>query len=598
MKRLILSLSLTAVCFVVIAAIDYDAPRLTFAKTDDAPLVVLYDSKSQSLVDEEKEEEKQQKEKELLENAPSNVVFVGDVEGRPDSSEGSDVPKHSDASGVEKEQVAPMKTGELPQIDVPPFEDDDSCDVLIDERHAYDFSEFPLAIDDRYYHRIYSFHRAFQYLESQGVRVKRYKSNDPISPQTLAKCKTLFMNLPSGDKAPFLVSEIFAIRDFIENGGAFFLITDHTDCYFHQSRLEPLLRELDIEPQRYSVCDEDQSLGSSGSGWILIEKFNDHPVTKGLRKIAFQTGGGVDPRFAVAWSGANSWQDSPVMPIYGETDLAYYGNFTRDPDEPVCSSGVVLAKQQKKGKIVVVGDQNLFSPFFLQYLDVYRLWINSFAWLLDRPEISDPARYVAYAKQGRVLVCWEELARDAKRFGDPDPAGYYHIYTTLCRYYSAFCVADNAPELSSDVAVILNGGNVYSEQGFDFAYRQLKEGRALVVIDPQTDVFDDQDSEVAKLLRNLEEIDGVAANRSSKTNQKYVERVALSNGGKLVLVRGTEPYDNECVPKPEGKLLFVQMENVKILLREIDALFEAADKTRAKSENSEEDEALAVEGYE
>ncbi len=551
-----------------------------FAFADDEPVpIVLYDSNKQAALNEQNMRQEEEKEQTLNDDAPSNVVFLGDFDMSETTVE-DDFTLNDDESGDATSESFPIDENQLvePKLPSSVAAADDKVDVLIDIRHAHDFSDYPLTVDDRLYHRLYSFHRAFEGLKARGVRVEKYDSKNPITSEVLCRCKTLFMNLPSADKEPFLVSEITAIRDFVKSGGSLFLITDHTNCYFHQSRLTPLLHELDVEPQHYGVCDKDYSLGSSGFGWIYIDKFEEHPVTKGLRQIAFQTGGGVDPRFAVAWSGSNSWRDAPIMPIYGEADVAFFGNFAPDPNEPIGPSGVVLAKEFQKGKIVVVGDQNLFSAFFLHYLDVYRLWNNSFAWLLDRPELADVAQYVQSLKENRLVVCWEELARGAPRFGDPDPKGYYNVYTALCRYYNVFCVANDDPELTPDLTIILHGGNNYSPQGFSYAYKRLLEGKTLVVIDPQDAVLDDESSELAILVKKLADEADVDVKSSSAnhetTGKRFVERVELTNGGQIALVRGRDSFDNGSVPQPEARLLFVQMENLKTLLGVIDAAFE------------------------
>ena len=615
MNRLLNGVRATALVLFAIVFVSTAMPLQNAAFSDDAGAaaqppdsktpfatdpVVLYDSDAQFKIDQAEEEKERQEEAAVTTDAPSNVVFVGDAEGRPDGSvvDEGDAADESESADLNFELADDESSFDILDQVEPYDEGQKTCDVLIDMRHAHDFSDYPLTLDDRYYHRIYSFHRAFSYLKSQGVRVEKYESDEPLSPQVLSRCKTLFLNLPSGDKAPFFVSEIIAIRDFVEAGGSLFLIVDHTNCYFHQSRLHPLLHELDVEPQFYCVCDADQSLGSSGVGWIYIDTFDAHPITQGLRQIAFQTGGGVDPRFAVAWSGPSSWQDAAGIPIYGEADVGFFGNFIRDQNEPIGPSGVLLAKNQKEGKIVVVGDQNLFSPFFLQYLDVYRLWINAFAWTLDRPELADVSKYVEYARQGRVLICWEELMRGADRFGDPDPSGYYHLYSTLCRYYNAFCVAHDDPELDSEVLVVLHGGETYSQEGFDYAYKRLKEGKTLVVVDPQDDVFDNEKTELSRLLQELQNKDDIANDRSVSAGRspvkKYVEPITLSNGGRLVLVRGRDSFNNSSVPKPEERLLFVQMENLKVLLHEIDSSFESRDQPAPENEESEESEKTEV----
>ena len=584
---------LTAVLISLVSLTSF-APCLAIADDEFIP-VLLYDSEKQAAFNAKEKQQVEKEEQKINEGAPSNVVFLGD-EGDSATGELEDFSLNLDDASDDPTETFLIDEQEtvVPESIVPDSTTNGAVDVLIDMRHAHDFSDFPLTVDDRAYHRIYSFHRAFENLRARGISIQKYDAKTPITPEALSRCKTLFMNLPSGDKEPFLISEIVAIRDFVEGGGSLFLITDHTNCYFHQSRLTPLFHELDIEPQHYGICDKSQSLGSSGCGWIFIDKFDDHPVTKGLRQIAFQTGGGVDPRFAVAWSSSSSWQDAPVMPIYGEADVAYFGNFVHDSGEQVGASGVVLAKELKQGKIVVVADQNLFSPFFLHYLDVYRLWNNIFSWLLDRPEIADVASYLQKTNHGRRVVCWEELMRDASRFGDPDPTGYYHIYSTLCRYYDVFCVANDDLELATDVAVILQGGETYSPQGFNYAYKRLLAGKTLIVIDPSADVLTDENSEVFNLVGKLaDEADvkiKVVPADNGATKMKRVEIIEFTNGAKIALVRGRNSYDNKAIPKPEARLLFVQMENIKTLLSVIDATLEVGkEPTNSSKETTQEE---------
>ena len=99
--------------------------------------------------------------------------------------------------------------------------------------------------------------------------MEKSDSDIPLDEETLAKCKALFLNLPSGDKAPFLLKELVAIRNFINAGGSAFFIVEHTNCYFHQSRLTPLFHELGIEPQFY-VSARNEKLDLGMGGYILI----------------------------------------------------------------------------------------------------------------------------------------------------------------------------------------------------------------------------------------------------------------------------------------------------------------------------------------
>ncbi len=452
-------------------------------------------------------------------------------------------------------------------------------DVLIDMRHAYDYSDYPLTIDDRQYHRIYSFHQAFAYLKSQGLQIEKYESDEPLSEEYLSRCKTLFLNLPSGDKEPFLLSELIAIKRYIEKGGSAFFIVEHTNCYFHQSRLKPLFHELDIIPQYYGICDATQNIGL-GYGWIYLNKFTPNPITKNLRQIAFQTGGGVDPRNAVVWSSDQSWQDAANIPSYGEADLGYFGNFSQDEGELVGSSGAVLAKEIGLGKVVVVGDQNIFSSFFLQYLDNYRLWINSFAWLLDNPELANPQRYIEAGTKTRRIICWEELGRNAKKFGNPDSRGYYNLYAFLCRYFNVFCIANDDSELGLDSNVLLwlDASEKTSEEAVRYACKQIEEGRTLLILDPSEGIFDNENEPIVSIIRKLDN-KGIRANednerkiddKKGEINSRSEKIVKFSNGGKIVALHGDVSFDNSSVPAPEAKMLFSQQENLKALLEVID----------------------------
>ena len=64
-----------------------------------------------------------------------------------------------------------------------------------------------------------------------------------LTPERLAAHKLLFVNLVSAEREPFLVSEILAIRSFIEQGGSLLVITDHSNCYYHTYRLKPLFEQ-------------------------------------------------------------------------------------------------------------------------------------------------------------------------------------------------------------------------------------------------------------------------------------------------------------------------------------------------------------------
>jgi len=62
---------------------------------------------------------------------------------------------------------------------------------------------------------------------------------------SLRNTDLVVLNLVSADRASFRISEIQFLRDFVHRGGGLLIITDHTNCYFHNHVLEPLCEQLD-----------------------------------------------------------------------------------------------------------------------------------------------------------------------------------------------------------------------------------------------------------------------------------------------------------------------------------------------------------------
>ena len=86
--------------------------------------------------------------------------------------------------------------------------------------------------------------------------------------------------------------------------------------------------------------------------------------------MAFQTGGTVDDRFAIAHTSERSFADQSIFHPFGEgDDPGMYGNWKPDPGERLGPLGVILAKDFGKGRIVMVADQNVFGNLFFDFAD-------------------------------------------------------------------------------------------------------------------------------------------------------------------------------------------------------------------------------------
>jgi hypothetical protein len=410
--------------------------------------------------------------------------------------------------------------------------------IAVDWIHANDFSMIGLQPGIHKYHVLCGFRRGFSYLESRGVTSK-YLSDGPLVLEQLTPHKLLFINLVSAEREPFLVSEIRAICAYVEQGGSLFIITDHSNCYFHAYRLKPLLATLGIRTSTSTACDVPPHTLGEGNAWISVTRFREHPVTAGLRCLGMQTGGCVDPRYAVALTSDQSWADDWSAGIYGDGNgPGFLGDFVRGPDESPGPLGVVLARTLGKGRVVIVADQNVFADDFINYADNYRLWLNVMAWLLRDDSLRQTDPYEQW-KSPRIYL-FESYERAA--FARHGEDGFYHALSLINRYYCAF--AGDQPLPNADLLVFARNDDDLSAAQLATAVDVLRRGSNLLVLSGESDALQNQRGIVARLLRTLA-VDAPAAQRL-----EHATRLDLPSGGKIFLVHDAFVPNGKFLPPP------------------------------------------------
>jgi len=411
-------------------------------------------------------------------------------------------------------------------------------DVLIDGIHANDLSAVGLGPEVYEYHQTTGCRRAWEYLRSRGVLCDRVAEGRLDGPK-LSQYRMLFMNLVSAERPPLLVSEIAAIREFLVQGGSLLLITDHSNCYFHAHRLQPLLAELDVESPTDTACDEAPRTLGGGNGWITVTRFQPHPVTADLRCLGMQTGGRVDPRFAVATTGDRSWADAWSAGPFGDQNApGFLGNFARDPGEPAGPLGVVLARRVGRGRMVIVADQNMLGDSFLHYADNYRLWLNAVAWLLDDPCLRRPQPYLEW-RRPRLLL-HEPYGRAA--FGSPDLDGCYHAFVLLSRHYWTF--ANDRISEPCDVMVFAYNDEPLPPEAVTAAAAHLRAGKNVLLLNAESQTLWDESGVVGQVLKELT----VASPSRRKEDRRLV--VDLPGGGAIHVLGPDLVLDNGILPPP------------------------------------------------
>jgi len=431
-----------------------------------------------------------------------------------------------------------------------------SAPILIDWIHANDFSMVGLRPEIYDYHAAAGFRHGFDYLATQGFS-QEYLVAGRLTPERLAGHRLLFINLVSAEREPFLVSEVMAIRSFVAEGGSLLVITDHSNCYFHSHRLKPLLSVLGIRSFTDTACEgPEHALADGGPGWIGVSNFRKHPVTAGLERIAMQTGGLVDPRYAVALTSDESWADAWAVEAYGDSDegLGLYGNFKRDEEELSGPHGVVLAKEFHRGRVVIAADQNMFSDGFLHYADNHRLWLNMMAWLLRETTLTD---WKAYEQAQRPRIVLHESPR-ATRFGSNDDEDFYHALCLLSRYYWTF--ANDRLDEPADVRVLAEGSYDLADEERRSLEAYLAKGGALLVLGR---------SEAA-----VEKGDVVAELAAGATVEETADGIwhTLEGGGRLVLLKPEGAVSNKYIASPTRPPKLEEKARSDRLLRIVEAL--------------------------
>ena len=178
---------------------------------------------------------------------------------------------------------------------------------------------------------------------------------DEITKKTLENYEILVIAKPSNSRFS-KNKEIPVITDFVQNGGGLFLLHDEPGDYGNKTNLNDLSREFGITFDEGLIGD----CKDFKSGWLtrpIIHEFENHPITKGVKKIWYWGCG-----------------------VTGET-----------PTAKVCEMGitknkaVIAATEYGSGRVVCIGspwlfcnDERYYSPY---YYDEFQLGLNIISWL-------------------------------------------------------------------------------------------------------------------------------------------------------------------------------------------------------------------------
>lgn len=185
-------------------------------------------------------------------------------------------------------------------------------------------------------------------------------NSEKITSQALEGVRTYVVAGPTQEPGPH---EIAALNSFVSNGGNL-LVLLHIS-----SPAARLTESFGILVSNFVLADREGNIEGQAQDF-LVTRFADHPVTKGLGKIAvYGTWGLMAEKRSVevATTSEKAWADL-------NRDRKF------DPGEPEARFGIIAVSAYGNGKVVVVADDAPFSNRFIGEADNSALADNIVGW--------------------------------------------------------------------------------------------------------------------------------------------------------------------------------------------------------------------------
>ncbi|HBE71887.1 MAG TPA: hypothetical protein DDW52_27410 [Planctomycetaceae bacterium] len=447
--------------------------------------------------------------------------------------------------------------------------------VLIDSYHAHNFLHRGLRPKEYSYHCYSALRRAADLLKRRGCEVSELLVG-PITEDHLENVDLYVLNLPSMDRPPLLVEEVIALENFVRAGGGIVFVTDHSNCYYHQYSLLPLWHALGLIPTFETVCVRSKvgRLSHTGNAWVVLRDFLEHPVTSGLRQVAFQTGGRVVGKGAVAFTEADAWADAGATPLYGEGNIGLYGDLQFSASEESGRQAMVLARSIGQGRVVVIADQNAVGDAAIAYADNWKLWLNACRWAGSLKYRSSAATDSQWQ-----VICYEPLGvkktavegpQRLYDWGAQDPDQYHYLWVWMNRRRWVACndQVDVPPEYSADrTLAFIESRRLGDERARGLAAQVIASEGVLVVLGElkKLDVlFDGQPMRPSSVQRfEWPELLDVASYALSEKQASYPV---------LIHVQNPESLTNAAFPEPGTQPSTEQAQLQETLNRFMDSL--------------------------
>ncbi|MGQ4874376.1 MAG: DUF4350 domain-containing protein [Promethearchaeia archaeon] len=221
-----------------------------------------------------------------------------------------------------------------------------------------------------------------QVLKRYSVNIKKTES-ELLSLKLLEKSDILVLGCPVDDY--FSRPEIKSIIDYIRNGGNCLLITEYGGDFLQKTNLNDIVGKYFSIYFRKDIVKEENPENENCNSILSIRQFENHPITNQLREVviggtcSLSIGRGVTP---LLYTTRDSW--SEVL----DGSMKF---FREDENYPRI---IAACTEYGKGKVVAIGDVDIFTNDFIERLDNKKFILNILNWLTEPVKESNVMKFI------------------------------------------------------------------------------------------------------------------------------------------------------------------------------------------------------------
>ena len=244
-----------------------------------------------------------------------------------------------------------------------------------------------------------SYHKVAKLLKENGYEIERL-SIAPIKIDKLNNCDIFVIVHPTDGNVCkntkgssfFDDDEINNLVKWVSEGGSLFVLYEYeTDKW--GSNINALLKKFDMCFENTVLFDRYHNVGNNPSNVVFKNIKSNHKILSGVDQVIYYAGSTI------------------------KIDGTAEGILVSDQDSDPPYAPVIACNKFNKGRVVVIGDTDLFDPVKIKDADHTTLLINIFNWLsTDKPSIMVEQDFFLFS-DNRIVINWQ-LQNTSEMFFD------------------------------------------------------------------------------------------------------------------------------------------------------------------------------------